>query len=148
ILSVIAISGTVWGFGPFIGNTQNESLLALQVFIAITTITGQILAAAVTQMKRSSEAAQENAALLDTLLQTAPIGLGFLDRDLRYVRINETLASINGIPAKHHLGQRFSDLIPELSQRTTPLYRQVLDTGLPVVNVEITGSTLASPEEV
>jgi PAS domain-containing protein len=34
--------------------------------------------------------------LLDALFRTAPIGFAFLDRDLRYVRINERLAEING----------------------------------------------------
>ncbi len=147
ILSVVAISGTINGFGPFIGRTQDQSLLALQVFIAITTITGQILASAVRQIRRTSQAAQESAALLDTLLETAPVGLGFIDTDLRYVRINETLAAINGIPARDHIGKRMKDLIPDLADRVVPTYQSVLESGMPVVNMEIAGHTPAKPGE-
>src|SRR5262249_15245529 len=39
--------------------------------------------------------AQQTAALLDALYGSAPVGLGFWDRDLRYVRVNEALARIN-----------------------------------------------------
>lgn len=147
ILSVLAITGTVNGYGPFIGRTPDQALVALQFFIAITTITGQILAAAVSQIRRTSLTAQESAALLDTLLETAPVGLGFIDTDLRYVRINETLAAINGIPARDHIGRRMKDLMPELSDRTVPIYRSVLETGMPVVNMEVAGRTPAKPGE-
>ncbi len=44
-------------------------------------------------------------ALLDVLIGQAPIGIAFLDRELRYVRINEVLAAANGRSVAEHLGQ-------------------------------------------
>ena len=45
---------------------------------------------------RLYEAAERSLGLLDTVFATAPVGLAFVDRDLRFVRVNEALAAING----------------------------------------------------
>ena len=37
--------------------------------------------------------------LLETLQYDAPVGFGFVDRDLRMRRMNDTLAAVNGAPA-------------------------------------------------
>ncbi|HSO61367.1 MAG TPA: PAS domain-containing protein, partial [Desulfobacterales bacterium] len=66
-----------------------------------------------------------------------------LDRDLRYVRINERLAEINGIPAEAHIGKRVHDLMPELAEALEPEMRRVLETGQPRLNIEIVGETPA-----
>lgn len=55
ILSAIAIQGTIRGYGPFRRETENESLLLLQVFIGTITITILVLAAVVTERKRARE---------------------------------------------------------------------------------------------
>jgi diguanylate cyclase (GGDEF)-like protein len=52
LLSVIAIRGTLRGFGPFARETQNESLLLLQAFIAVIAVTKLIVAAVVTERRR------------------------------------------------------------------------------------------------
>ncbi|CAL1239829.1 hybrid sensor histidine kinase/response regulator [Candidatus Methylocalor cossyra] len=84
-------------------------------------------------------------ALMETLQMAAPVGLGFLDRDLRYVRVNETLAAIDGLPADQHLGRSGAEVIPELWPQLEPVYRQVLATGQPAINVEVSGETRAQP---
>ena len=45
--------------------------------------------------RRCTSTPQQTTALLDALYQSAPVGLGFWDRELRYVRVNEALARIN-----------------------------------------------------
>ena len=52
LLSVIAIRGTLRGFGPFARETQNESLLLLQAFIAVIAVTKLIVAAVVSERRR------------------------------------------------------------------------------------------------
>ena len=42
--------------------------------------------------------------LLETVISKAPFGFGFVDRDFRIVRINETLASVNGIDRRRAPG--------------------------------------------
>ena len=50
-------------------------------------------------------AAQESYAQLNTLLVSAPVGIGFWDRDLRFVRVNDALAAINGLTPEEHIGR-------------------------------------------
>lgn len=85
--------------------------------------------------QREAEKA-ETLALLDTLLATAPIGLAFVDRELRYVRINSKLAAINGVPVEATLGRTLREVLPEQAPRLEPLHRHVFETGEPVMNVE------------
>jgi PAS domain S-box-containing protein len=99
--------------------------------------------------RQAAEAANlarsEAFALLDTLFATAPIGLAFVDRELRHVRINETLATLNGRSVDEHIGQHLREVVPQLAPRLVSLYEHVLTTGQPVLNEEISGETPAAP---
>lgn len=79
--------------------------------------------------------------LLDSLYETAPIGLAFLDDGLRFVRINESLAALSGLPAPAHIGWRVRDLLPELGARMEEKLLEVFATGRPIVDDEISGET-------
>jgi hypothetical protein len=41
-----------------------------------------------------------------------PIGIGFADRELRFVRVNKAFAQYNGISRKAHVGRPVKELIP------------------------------------
>lgn len=82
---------------------------------------------------------------LEALYGGAPIGLGFLDRDLRFVRINATLAEMNGFSVAAHIGKSVWDLVPDLRASAEPLLRRVLDHDELVRGVELSGETPAQP---
>ncbi len=84
-------------------------------------------------------------ALLDTLLATAPVGLCFVDPELRYVLINDALAAINGMRSDDHIGKRVDELLPNLDSGVVDTYRQVFLTGVPIVDQESDGETPAEP---
>jgi PAS domain S-box-containing protein len=90
--------------------------------------------------------ARQMTALLDALYRSAPIGLGFWDRELRYVRVNEALASINERPPEDHVGRTFAEVVPLLADLLEPLARGVLETGEPVIARQITAGTPERPE--
>jgi PAS domain S-box-containing protein len=90
--------------------------------------------------------ARRTSALLDSLYGSAPIGLGFWDRDLRYVRVNDALARINNRPAADHAGRSLAEVIPQLAHVIEPIARRVLETREPVVALEMTGGTPADPD--
>ncbi|HUQ23242.1 MAG TPA: PAS domain-containing protein [Gaiellaceae bacterium] len=83
-------------------------------------------------------AAQESYAQLDTMLRSAPVGIGFWDRDLRFVRVNDALAALNRMSPEEHIGKTLGEVIPTLAPALEPLYRRVLDSGEPVVHTEST----------
>ena len=85
-------------------------------------------------------------ALLDTLLEKTPVGLGVVDPELRYVHINAGLAEIHGRSATQDLGRRFDEVIPDLaSQFEERCFGPVLETGTAVLDVEVSGETSAQP---
>jgi len=55
LLSASAICGTLQGFGPFVRDTPNESLLLLQVYIAVASVTTLMLAGVVSEREHTAE---------------------------------------------------------------------------------------------
>nr|WP_268968572.1 chemotaxis protein CheB [Palleronia pontilimi] len=85
---------------------------------------------------------------LENLYDTTPVGLSLVSRDLKWVRINESLAEINGFPVEEHIGRELKDLLPDLEHTLEPTYRKIFETGEPVLGMEIEGKTQAAPGEV
>src|SRR6266446_5044867 len=75
IVSAIAIWGTMHGFGPFIGETENQSLLALQSWTAVLTITAMALSAGMAERGRAEEALRESEARINLAANAAHLGL-------------------------------------------------------------------------
>ncbi|WP_395824245.1 PAS domain-containing protein [Archangium minus] len=93
----------------------------------------------VTELVRERRRAEEALALLDSLFNTAPVAMSFVDRDLRYVRVNQMVVDILGHPLEHILGHHLEELSPVWDSQLTPIRRQVLETGQPVFGAEVTG---------
>jgi PAS domain S-box-containing protein len=92
--------------------------------------------------------AQESLAVVDAVFAAAPIALAFMDANFRYVRVNEALATINGLPAEEHYGLTLRDALgDELADQIEPLHRRVLETGEPILDLQIEGRTAAAPDE-
>jgi PAS domain S-box-containing protein len=85
--------------------------------------------------------AEQSQRFLETMVACAPVGLAFVDRALRFIHINETLAAMNGVPRHAHLGRKVRDVIPDLWPFVEPHYRRVLETGEPVLNLVVSGAT-------
>lgn len=113
---------------------------------------GMVLTQNMTHRKQAEAKLRESQAILqrqlneiETIYQSAPIGLNVLDADLRFVRINERLAEMNGFPVEAHIGRTVRELLPEIADTAEQILRPILETGEPVLNVEITGETPAQP---
>jgi signal transduction histidine kinase/ActR/RegA family two-component response regulator len=83
ILSAIAIWGTLHGFGPFVGETENQSLLALQSWTAVLTITAMALSAGMAERRRAEEALQQQNAAVEAANRTKDHFLAMLSHELR-----------------------------------------------------------------
>ena len=90
---------------------------------------------------------EDTFALLNTIFASIPVGLGVFDADLRYIRVNQTLAAIDGLPAIVYPGRTPTELLSDLAPTFDPVLRQVLTTGTAVHDIEIRSTTLANPGE-
>lgn len=61
------------------------------------------------------------------------------------MRINERLAEMNGRSVADHLGRSVREVLPALASTLEPIFRRVLGTGQPVMDLEVTGETSAAP---
>jgi PAS domain S-box-containing protein len=85
------------------------------------------------------------AGLLDVVFEHAPVGLALLDTDLCYVRVNDRLAEINGLPAAAHVGKTIAELLPDLPDHVQGDVGRVARTGEPLIDVAVRGVTPAVP---
>jgi len=82
---------------------------------------------------------------LEQLTRTAPIGIALMDRSLRYVRVNDSLARNHSRSADELIGLTVRDVLPAaLADKSEACMRRVLDFGKPVLDVELTGGTAAT----
>ncbi len=101
----------------------------------------------ITDRKKAEEEARQRLRELEHLYKTAPIGLSFMDTNLRYVRINERLAEINGAPVEAHVGRTLREIVPKIAEQIEPIYLHVIHSGIPVLEREIFGTTPAAPNQ-
>jgi serine phosphatase RsbU (regulator of sigma subunit) len=84
-------------------------------------------------------------ALLDALVSDAPVGLAFWDTEIRCLRVNGWLAAMAGVPAAEHAGRTPRETLGPLGERLETCAREVLSSGEPVGEVELTGEVPTSP---
>jgi PAS domain S-box-containing protein len=78
----------------------------------------------------------ETLAHLDALVAGSPIATALLDRDLRYIRVNQAMSRLNGVPVKEHLGRTFAEVLPEIAALHEPTLREVVTAGTPRLHQE------------
>jgi signal transduction histidine kinase/CheY-like chemotaxis protein len=83
ILSAIAIWGTLQGFGPFVMETENQSLLIAQTFTAVLAITALALAAGMAEGRRAEAAIEQQKAVVEAANRTKDNFLAMLSHELR-----------------------------------------------------------------
>lgn len=83
---------------------------------------------------------------LELIYEAAPVGMYLIDRDFRFLRINETLAEISGLSKEENLGQHANQLLDQLNDQLEPIYDQVFSTGQPVLDTEVVGQTKGSDQ--
>nr|MCU0951018.1 PAS domain-containing protein [Burkholderiaceae bacterium] len=171
LLSLLSIGLTVRGYGPFgLGSDSTLRIAVLQPQLTIFGLTTLLVAVLFRQQQKAlhdlrdanarleQRVAERTEALalsetqarrqldeLEFIYANAPVGLGVLDRDLRFVRINERLAEINGLPVEAHIGYTMPEVLPGLAPTAEPLLREVIASGQPKLDIELTGETPAQP---
>jgi PAS domain S-box-containing protein len=92
----------------------------------------------VTSMEEQRSGLSDTLALLDSMLENAPIGFAFFDRKFRYVRVNQFLAEMNHVPISRHLGRTIDEMLPgPAAEMLQGCIQKVFETGEPVAQFEL-----------
>ena len=160
IVSLIAILSTARGYGLYIKGSPNDSLLLLQSFMAVLSLTSLVLSAVIdertaaqlslkqamesleTQVIERTIALQQSEAQINGFFSSAPIGMGIVDHHLRYIRVNQVLADMNRKSVEYHLGKTLQEVLPDISNTAKIFYHRILETGESILNQEISSREL------
>ncbi|RKH07214.1 PAS domain-containing sensor histidine kinase [Corallococcus carmarthensis] len=126
-----AIIGRIWSYRDV---TAERQALAEQARLLVAE-------------QEARERLEESFAVLDTFLNHAPVALGFIGRDLRYLRSNDALAALHGRRREEELGKTVREMTPQMAPFVEPLMRQVLDEGTPIIGLNMTGEVPSTPGE-
>ncbi|MGF1938548.1 MAG: PAS domain S-box protein [Nostoc sp. ChiQUE02] len=85
-------------------------------------------------------------ARLNAFFSSAPVGMNIVDNQLRFVQINQLLAEINGLPQQDHIGKTIHEVLPHIAPLVEPIYQQVLLTGQPILNQELSAASIKQPD--
>lgn len=97
------------------------------------------------ELRRKSEESQRQHAELQTIYDTAPIGLAYFDLDdYHYLRLNERQAAFFGLKPAQVVGKTLTEMAP------IPGLRELFDQvarGEPVINYPLEGTLVTDPIE-
>ena len=82
---------------------------------------------------------------LEALLASAPLGIAFLDRELRVERVNLALAKVLGRSIAECGGRSVDELAPALAELLLPVLERVLALGEGVPDFEFSGEAPGAP---
>lgn len=88
---------------------------------------------------------QQQLGEIEAIYRSAPIGLSYISSELKFIRINEQLAQINGLSVAEHIGRTIREVLPEMANEIEQLYQQVIESGEPILDLEVSGITSAQP---
>ncbi|HUF41175.1 MAG TPA: ATP-binding protein [Verrucomicrobiae bacterium] len=89
--------------------------------------------------RKNERVANERLALINTVYASAPVGLCFLDRETRFVSINDALAEMVGQPSDYFLGKTVRQSALDFADGIETHCKRVIETRQPVVDIEVSG---------
>jgi two-component system NtrC family sensor kinase len=99
----------------------------------------------IADLREAHRRADETLSTLDTLHRSAPVGLGFVDREFRIIHLNEVLAAVNGSTVEAQIGRLVAESVPAIWPQIEPVLRRVVENDESVLNIEVTGEIAGDP---
>ncbi|MEG4036160.1 PAS domain S-box protein [Microcoleus sp. S36b_A4] len=139
------VMGSITCFTQKLGRRYSAEDMAMLEDLAYRVAIALDNARLYTEAQQALSQTSQSFAVIDALLEASPLAICFMDREMRFIRINQVLAELNGLPIEQHLGQDFRQLLPEHAAKFAPIIQQVLETGQPVLNLEMSGEPHGKP---
>ncbi|MEA3198472.1 MAG: hypothetical protein QOF32_2524, partial [Gammaproteobacteria bacterium] len=133
VLSAIAIWGTLQRYGPFVRADQNQSLLILQSFNILTTITAIALAAGMAERRRAEAALEEQRATVEAANRTKDNFLAMLSHELR-TPLTPVLAALDALKTESQQSPEI-DVTLAMMRRNIELESQLIDDLLDLTRI-------------
>src|SRR5206468_2496158 len=133
ILSTIAIWGTLRNFGPFVMETENQSLLILQAATAVLAVTALALAAGMAERRSAEEALTKEKSLVESANRTQDNFLAMLSHELR-TPLTPVVAALE-ILSKQRARNDEEKSVLEMIRRNVDVETRLIDDLLDVTRI-------------
>lgn len=133
ILSAIALWGTFHGFGPFYLETENQSLLNLQIWTAVLAVTAMALAAAMAHYRQTQATLEQQKSQVEAANRTKDNFLAMLSHELR-TPLTPVLAALDGLEREPVGSPDFKSAIGMI-RRNVELESQLIDDLLDLTRI-------------
>jgi two-component system, chemotaxis family, CheB/CheR fusion protein len=87
-------------------------------------------------LARNEGIARQRSHEIEILYKTAPVGMAMVDRNHRFLKINQHFAELNGQRIEKHIGRTLQEMIPSLAERMERPIAEVFERANAVVNLE------------
>ncbi len=74
------------------------------------------------------------------------VGLAIQDNQLRFLKVNQALATMNGLSIEDHINHYIGEILPFLEPNVVPILKEVKRTGKPICNMEIAMAFPSKPD--
>jgi len=108
-ISCVAIWGTRHGFGPFASADSNESLLLLQTYLGVFTVTNFILGALVLERQQAEEVLRESEGRFRYMADSAPVLIWMSGTDKKCTYFNKHWLEFTGRSIQQELGDGWAE---------------------------------------
>ncbi len=125
-------------------------ILAVAFAIALLLLAAEfyLLNLEFTRHKHTERIARQSREVVNAFFSSSTVGFAILDKQLRYRRINEILASMAGMSPADFLGRSVGEIFTGNALDAESAFLQVISTGTPILDREISGEMPGKPGEV
>jgi PAS domain S-box-containing protein len=123
-------------------------LIAASFVIALMLLLAEmfLLSYEFTRHRRTEYAARQSQEIVDAFFSASTVGFGILDSQLRYTRFNDVLPRMAGLTPNEVVGKSVTELFGEGDLQADTLLREVLRTGRPVLDREVSAALPGSQD--
>jgi PAS domain S-box-containing protein len=98
-----------------------------------------------TRHRKTEYAARQSQEIVNAFFSSSAIGFGILDSQFRYTRVNDVLPRMAGLKPEDLLGTPVSQIFGETGLRAEAVLRQVVESGQPVLDREVSAELPGKP---
>ena len=100
------------------------------------------------QYRRTEDVAKQSREIVNAFFSSSTVGFGILDSQLRYTRVNDVLPRMAGLKSEDLVGKSVPEVFGLRGVRTEAVLRNVLKTGTPLFDREISAELPGKPGQI
>ncbi len=125
-------------------------MIAVSLLIALALLAAQmfLLNYSYSQYRQTEYVARQSREIVNAFFSSSTVGFGILDWQLRYTRVNDVLPRMAALEPEDLLGKSVTEVFGLRGSRTETVLRDVLRTGSPLLDREISAELPRKPGQL